>query len=99
MMMVNVISARWIFKFSTAIAALLWLASSLLWAKGASVPVRNSAEDVINDLLLAGWWNSYAAGFACAAALATFVASICQFYRRSAHQQRGGSVQQQRGGA
>jgi hypothetical protein len=84
-------NARWIFKFSTAIAALLWLASALLWAKGASIPIRNSPDDVINDLLLAGQWNSYAAGFTCAAALASFVAAICQFYRHSAHQQRGGA--------
>ena len=91
-------NARWIFNFSTTIAALLWLASSVLWAKGASLPIHNSPDVVISDLLLAAQWHSYAAGFAGAAALATFVASIIQFYRRSAHQQRG-SAHQQRGGA
>jgi hypothetical protein len=93
MMMVSPMNARWIFKFSTAIAALLWLASAVLWAKGASIPIRNSPDDVINDLLLAGQWNRYAAGFACAASLASFFAAILQFYRR---QQRGSAYQRAR---
>jgi hypothetical protein len=46
-------------KVFGVIAAVLWLASAVLWAKGASVEIRKNIDTFIDDLWRATYWNSW----------------------------------------
>jgi len=60
-------------KVLNFLAAVLWLASAVLWARAALVRIRNNQDAFIGDLHRAGNWNSWAAGTTCAAALVSGV--------------------------
>jgi hypothetical protein len=68
-------------KVFSFLAAVLWLISAVLWAFGASVKIRDNLDGFIGDLQRAGRWNSWAAGTACAAALASGVVAVCEVFR------------------
>jgi hypothetical protein len=63
------------------LAAVLWLASAVLWALGASVEIRDNIDALVSDLQRAGGWNSWAAGTACAAAVVSGAVALCEMFR------------------
>lgn len=68
-------------KVLSILAAVLWLASAVLWALGASVKVRDQMDAFIDDLQRAGLWNSWAAATACAAALVSAAVALGEAFR------------------
>jgi hypothetical protein len=68
-------------KVVSFLAAVLWLASALLWALGASVEIRESQDDFIADLKSAGRWNSRAAIAACGAAVVSGLVALFEVLR------------------
>ena len=73
--------AAFMSKVFGVVAAVLWLASAVLWAKGASVEIRKNIDTFIDDLWRAAYWNSWAAVTACAAAVASGVLALCEVFR------------------
>jgi hypothetical protein len=59
----------------TAFAAVFWL-------KSAYVPIRNSLDYIVDDLWLAGNYNTIAATFACLAALCQIIGGLASPGRR-----------------
>ena len=68
-------------KVFGVVAAVLWLASAVLWAISARVEIRDNIDVIVGDLQRAARWNSWAAVTACAAAVASGVVALCEVFR------------------
>jgi hypothetical protein len=75
------INLRTIILVAGSFAALLWFLSGLFWAVSAGVEIRNNMDAFIGDLQRAGYWNSWAALTAFAAAVASGVVAACEIIR------------------
>jgi hypothetical protein len=67
-------------KVFGCLAAVLWLVSAVFWALSASIEIGDTINAFIGDLH-AGHLNTWAAGTACAAALASAVTAVCDAFR------------------
>jgi hypothetical protein len=59
-----------------ALAALLWLASAVFWAKSASIEIPHNIDTFIDKLREAARWNARAAWSACAAAACSIAIEV-----------------------
>jgi hypothetical protein len=57
-------------------AAVLWLVSAVFWARRASIEIRDNQDAFIGDLQRAGYWNTWAARSACAAAVFSCIENV-----------------------
>jgi hypothetical protein len=62
-------------------AAVLWLVSAVFWARSAGIEIRDNQDAFIADLQRVGYWNTWAARSAFAAALCSCIVAVCEVLR------------------